>query len=200
MVNSKSRAITLLAALLIGAIVIVVSLSALGLFDPMPGGVQIWQQELDPIQVISQSSEVRWLHEELPQSPLSVRLTAGYDSGELDSAYGLVLGQGDENIAVMVSPLGYTAIRQQPSFTNSDETDYYLPWQTWPHVHTADEANELFVYLDGHTITVRLNREWLWEAGEIERVDRIGLIAESYGEDVLIDFHTAELTAVDSGK
>ena len=200
MVSSKSRAITLAAVLLLGSIVLIVSLSALGFFDPIAVGEPIWQQELDPMAVGPESTEVRWLKNDLPDSPLSVRLTASYDAGESDSAYGLLLGQEDKSTAVVVSPLGYAAVWQQPSSTDSETVNYYLPWQTWPHVQTGVESNELLVSLDGDQISVRVNGEWLWEAGEIERVDRIGIVGISYGGNVSIDFHSADLSAVEPGK
>lgn len=200
MVNSKSRIITLLATLLFGTIVLIVSLAALGFSDPITTAEPLWQKELNSMLILPESSEVRWLTEDIPSSPISVRLTAGYEAGESDSSYGLLLGQENDAVAVMVSPLGYVAIRQQPSSVDSGTVNYYLPWQTWPHVQTADQKNELLVYLDGDTITVRVNREWLWEENEIEHIERIGIIGESYGEEVSIDFQLAELSAVESGK
>ena len=185
--------------LLIGTVVLIVSLTALGFFDPIADGEPVWRTELGSMHIHPESAEVRRLMDDLPRSPISVRLTAAHESGEMDSSYGILLGQENGNIAVMISPLGYVAIWQQSSDAGFETKDYYLPWQTWPHVRTAGQTNEILVYLDGDTMTVRLNREWLWEESNIEPGEWIGIIGESYGGDASIDFHLAEISAVEAG-
>lgn len=199
MVGSKSRAINLLAMLLIGAVVLIVSLTALGSFDPTADGEPLWQTELGSIQILPDSTEVRPLMEDLPPYPLSVRLSAAHESGETDSAYGLLLGQKNGTVAIMVSPLGYVAIWRGSSDADFETKHYYLPWQTWPHVRTGDRKNEILVYLDGDKMTVRLNREWLWEGDNIDQAEWIGIVGESYGAETSLDFHLAEISAVEAG-
>lgn len=197
MARSKSRAITILALLVCCAILLIAAFSTLGYFDPTRQGKPIWSTELDPIQLQPKAIEMRWLREELPRSPLSILLTAGHGSGDPDSAYGLLLGQEDNNIAIMISPLGSIAITKYPAQQVSGAADHTLPWQTWPHVQTGDQPNDLLVYLEDDKISVRLNGEFLWAADDIEPVNRLGLIAASYGEEVTIDFQVAEISAVE---
>ena len=195
MVASKYRILTLLALLLIGTIILATSLIALGFFDPFAGEWPVWQRRLTSMQIPPQKREVRWLKEELPHLPFSIRLTAHYEKGELDSGYGLLLSQENGNIALMVSPLGYVAIWQEPISAGLKSEHFYLPWQTWPHVRTGDAVNEIMVVLEEDTMSVRVNREWLWEGQQIGNISRIGVIGESYGGESSISFQRAEILA-----
>lgn len=183
-----------MALFLFGAILLIALFSALGLFDPAQPGETVWKKELTPIRIRPESADQRWLIEELPSSPLSVRLIAGYDSGDLDSAYGLLFGQGDDSIAVMISPLGNVAVASHTAPEMSGAGGHYLPWQTWPHVRTGSQTNDLLVNLEDDTINIRLNGEFLWERNGIKPVNRIGLIGASYGEEVTIDYRLAEIS------
>jgi hypothetical protein len=200
MVTSKSRITTLLALFLIFSIVLGVFLIALGLFDPIEKDKPIWQKTLTPIRVTSQSIKVSWLKEALPQSPYSIRVTGNFDSGEMDSAFGLVLSQTNEHIVVLVSPLGYVSIWHAPSLANKNSRDYYLPWQTWPHISAGDSENEIYARVNGDKLSIRINREWLWDIDGIDQIDGFGIIGESFGEETTIDFHLAELSAIDTRK
>lgn len=200
MVTSKSRFVTLLSLLLISSIVLVASLSALSFFDPLAKEDPALQKPLKPMPISPESKEIRWLQENLPQPTLSVRVTAGYGSGDLDSAYGILLGQGNKYFAIMISPLGYVSIWEQSASTEGETEIYHIPWQTWPHIRTGDSQNEIFVNLDGDSLSVRINREWLWETRGVDRVDRVGIIGESYGGDVSIDFKLAEISGGNSAE
>ena len=196
-VISKSRLVTLLAFLLIGSITLVAFLLALGFSDPMANENQIWQASLSPMQIISGKRDILWLRENLPQPPFSVRITANHSSGDLDSAYGIVLDQENSKIAVMVSPLGYTSIWRESNTTNEIKEDIYLPWQSWPHIRTANEENEIYVSLVGDSMSVRVNRELLWEGSGIDSIYRIGVMGESFGDDAAIKFQSAEISAIE---
>ncbi len=200
MVISKERAISFLAILILCTIFLAVLLSLLGVFDPIPDGELIWQTGLDTMDVPPESSELVWLSEELPSVPLAIRLTAAYEDGEIDSGYGLILGQDEGIITVMISPLGYAAVSQQPDGAESGMLDFLLPWQTWPHIRTGEAANEILVILENDTMTVRVNREWLWEGKGIAAPRTAGVIGQSFGEKVAIDFQSAEISAVENSK
>jgi len=47
---------------------------------------------------------------------------------------------------------------------------------------------------------VRINREWFWEGANIEAIRAAGVIGESFGEAVIINFHSAEISAVESSQ
>lgn len=200
MVKSKSRAINLLAVLLLISLVLAVALSATGYLDPIKEGELIWQGSPGSLQIAPGSTEVRWLYDDLNQSPVAFRLSASLSAGEADSAYGLLLGQEDGAIAVLLSPLGYAAVSQQPYPANSGAKNFYLPWQTWPHVRRGEQENELYVVQDGNTLTVRVNREWLWEAQGIERITRMGIIGESFNDAAAVGFHSADISAPTSSE
>ncbi|MFN2161204.1 MAG: hypothetical protein ACK2UR_20330 [Candidatus Promineifilaceae bacterium] len=200
MVNSKPRAISFLALFIVCVVFLVALLSVLEVFDPLPDRELIWQEELQAMHVPPKSAEQRWLKEELPLAPLEIRLTAAYGGGEIDSGYGLILGQDEGSISIMISPLGYAAVSQQRNSDESGAVDFLMPWQTWPHIHTGDDINELLVYLDGDRMTVRINREWFWEGANIEAIRAAGVIGESFGEAVMINFHSAEISAVESSQ
>ena len=126
----------------------------------------------------------------LPSGRYSLRLTAAREDGETDIGYGLALGDENEYLAVAVSPLGYLSVWQK----SGAETDTILPWQTWPHVGRGLEPNE--IWLDSEEngrLTIRINREFLWE-GEIEPPSgQIGLIGESFGETAVVDFQAVRI-------
>jgi hypothetical protein len=200
MVVSKTRAVSFLARLILCTIFLIVLLSLLGVFDPLPDGELIWQTELNAMDVPPQSADLRWLNKELPSLPLGIQLTAAYGDGEIDSGYGLILGQDDGNITVMISPLGYAAVSQQPDGAESGKADSLLPWQPWPHIRAGEATNELLVTLENDIMTVRVNREWLWESEGIQAIRTVGIIGESFGEEVTIDFQSAEISVVDNNK
>jgi hypothetical protein len=197
-VISKSRILTSLALFLIVSISLLISLISFGSFDPIKDIEPVWQIELEPMQIPAKTSDFRWLKVELPQSPLSFRLKARYASGDLDSAYGIVLGREDEIIIVMVSPLGYVSIWQESAPLNSGPKEIYLPWQVWPHVMKDDLENEIYATLDKNQLSVYVNRERLWMSSEIKSADRIGIMGESFGGDATVDFELAEISVPDS--
>ena len=173
--------------------VLAIILIASGLFDPSPLGSQRWTTELAQMSLPRNSREIQWLDKDLPQSPFTIRLNAVRQSGERDIGYGLALGDQSAYLAVAVSPLGYLAIWEAAEEDAIIVDSYLLNWQTWPHVHTAGESNEIWLDISEDRAAVRINREWLWE-GEISAVTgSVGLLGESFGETAVIDFETVEL-------
>lgn len=172
--------------------VLAVILIASGVFDPAPLGSQRWTRNLSPMSVARDSREIQWLDEKLPQSPFTFRLNGAYQSGEVDSGYGLVLGDETAYLAVAVSPTGYLAIWEATEEDVTTADSYLLNWQTWPHVHSGSESNEIWLDVSGDRAAVRINREWLWE-GEISALTgNVGLLGESFGETAVIDFERVE--------
>jgi hypothetical protein len=194
---SKPRLVTLLAILLIGSIILAAFVLAVGFSDPIANENQIWQTSLAPMKISSGTRDIQWLRENLPQPPFSVRITASHASGDLDSAYGILLDQENSKIAVMVSPLGYTSIWRESNSTNEISEVIYLPWQSWPHVRTGNEENEIYISLIGDSMSVRVNRELLWEGSGIDSIYRIGIMGESFGEDAAIRFQLAEISSIE---
>lgn len=178
-------------AILLGAAVVVVLILS-GVFDPQPVGSLAWNAEPGKVRIAAGNRHIEWLADTpTPTLPpaYTLRLTAARSSGETDSAYGLAIGKADEMLVIAVSPLGYVNIEQggKP----------ILPWQTWPHVRTGEQSNEIWLDVRPSGImsqlTVRLNRELLW-SGELELSStEIGLAAESFGETAVINFQRLEL-------
>ena len=200
MVTSKSRILTLAALSLIGSIVLIVFLLSRGFFDPIAVDEPIWPKKFFLMRLPAQTEKLLWLPENLDQTPLSVRVIGNLESGDSDSAYGIVISQSDGEIMIMISPLGYISIWHESASINTDNKYFYLPWQTWPHVHTGNSENEIYVRLAGDTISVRVNRELLWETNEIDQVDHIGIMGVSFGDDTTINFRLPEISTIDTVK
>lgn len=174
------------------AVIILLILS--GVNDPKPNGALVVERPLFPQIVAPQAPRITWLEESIPAGDYSVRLMAVQEAGEtglgMDVGYGLVMGNDDAHVAVAVSPLGYLSVWQEMG----DEMQVIFPWQTWPHVGRDLAENEIWVDVDGNgRLSIRINREFLWE-GEIEPVSgQIGVIAESFGEAAIVDFQTLQI-------
>ena len=116
---SPRQAIRIVAAAVVILAAITVVLIAAGAFDPQPLGSLIQTDKLDR-QSLNETGErnsaipAPWFAEETPDS-FSVRLVAAYIDGELDSGYGLAVGDDSGRLVVALSPLGYAAIwRDRP--------------------------------------------------------------------------------------
>ena len=176
--------------------VFAILLIAGGAFDPQPFGPLNWQQELTPLTLPAQERVITWLPQELPNQPYSLRLLAARERGEADIAYGLVVGDEEAYLAVVVSPLGYLTVWQegkncQLSMVNCQLS--MMPWQTWPHVRTGEEANEIWLDVAGEQVSIRINRELLWEGQARGLGKQVGVIGESFGETAVVDFRTLKL-------
>jgi hypothetical protein len=179
-------------------------------FDPKPFG-QL-QEEVTPGEraLAAGKRQLDWLDMALPPEPFSLRLTAAHAGGERDIGYGIALGGAEANVVVAVSPLGYVAIWEQVD----GESVVQMPWQTWPHVHrdgghvpgTSEvpgasssqmrgegEPNELQLDVSEGQLSVRINRELLWEGEWRESASGVGLYLESFGEATRVDFRQLEL-------
>ncbi|MCA9917362.1 MAG: hypothetical protein KC445_05385 [Anaerolineales bacterium] len=173
-------------ASLLATAVLLIMLIATGLFDPKPVGK--WQTTL-PTQTVSveqTGQTIVWLDEMLPVGDFSVRGTAVYQSGNPDSGIGLALGSEDDAFIVALSPLGYVLVQQ------GDEA--LMPWQPWPHVQLNDAPNEIWIDMRGDQLTVRLNRELLWQGTHLLATRRFGLFGERFAaETAVYSFPTLEI-------
>ena len=208
-------AAVLLLALTVGAIGFI----SAGFFDPKPVGEITAELALKPQYVPGQTENIQWQNEPLPADDFSLRLTAAYQSGDLDSGYGLALGADESVLIVALSPLGYVTIHQleRPSTIVEDSADLnnmiangpsfsppkneglmadttILDWQPWPHVNQGTETNEIWLDKRGDTITIYINREHLW-TGPISPPpsSQIGLFTASFNKTTTIDFKTLEI-------
>lgn len=182
---------------LLASTVLAVLLIAAGAFDPKPFG-SLLQTDHPGRQVLTNGGETLYRQTPpwppaTPPSRYSVRLAAAYEGGEMDSAYGLAVGDSDNQVVIAVSPLGYVAVRAE---SDGDTPDYLFPWQTWPHVRTGTAENEIWVDVARHgsdsLITIRVNRELLWEA-EIDGAPAdIALWQATFGAPVTVDFRSLE--------
>lgn len=181
-------------ALVVGGVALV-ALIAGGAFDPRPLGLLV-AASAPGVHTLDGRGEALWPRESpLPSdSPAhSIRLTAAYAGGEIDSGYGLALGDEMRMLVVAVSPAGYVAIWEM---AGGSEPAYHLPWQTWPHARGDSAANEIWLDVertgDGATVTARVNRELLWR-GEIEALgEGASLWLGSFGGPVTVEFRSLE--------
>ncbi len=160
------------------AVLILILLIQFGLFDPKPIGALQWETAVPTHPY--QEQEIIWLTD-MPSSEFSVRATAVWQYGELDSQYGLVLGQPEDYVAVIVAPTGYTAVWQQTAQTTQD----HIQFSPWPHIKTENNPNEIWIDVEQDQVTVRVNRELLWQekigvGSETAVSSQIGILAQSF--------------------
>jgi len=176
--------------LVLGSAAVTLALIFLGVFDPKPLGTQAWSIQPGAVRVDEETQSINWL-DDAPDLPptYTLRLTAAHLNGEQDSSYGLIVGKRENPLIVAVSPLGYVTIKH--------EGKAILPWQTWPHVKTGSQANEIWLYVQpsGTTsqITIRLNRELLWSGEVALSGTEVGLMVESFEDTTTADFQHLEL-------
>jgi hypothetical protein len=183
------------AILILVAAVISIGLIAGGVFDPAPLGALQWELQERQLDVASQSREIAWLQEEVPEAAITIRAMGTLESGEEDIGYGLVWGDEQSYVAFAVSPLGYLALWEAMQSGDATMENYFLQWQTWPHVKEDHEPNEIWVDITGDHASVRVNREWLWEGDIGERTRRVGLLGESFAGSSVVNFSKVELFA-----
>lgn len=172
-----------------------IALILAGAFDPKPYGSLI---SVEPArrQTLSDANEADtplmapWA---APPERFSIRLTAAHAAGDLDSGYGLTLGDDAGWLVVALSPLGYVTVREEQAGVGSV---VHLPWQTWPHVRPGTAANEIWLDVengDGRAaVTVWINRELLWQGAVGVAPRQIGLYQTTFGEPVTMDFSRVE--------
>ncbi|MFO7662230.1 MAG: hypothetical protein R6X18_06500 [Chloroflexota bacterium] len=172
--NHSERLVQIAAIIILAIASVTIILIMGGVFDPKPAGPLRESTKLGQFS-LGQAGEVVLIQLESPfanhhPGSYSVRLTSEYVSGETDSGYGLVLGNEDERIFVAVSPLGEAAVWR---FSSTEEIDYQVAWQPWPHVRQGSIPNEIWLDVDGSEpnlqVTARINRELIWR-GSVEAI------------------------------
>ena len=184
------RWVRISAALLLIIIAVGIITISAGIFDPKPIGNLQNTYQLNPLSVDAGSSLTRWLDEPLVNGPGTIRLKAAYAQGEIDSSYGLAMGNNQDRVIVALSPAGYLTI-QRWSDNNGQTTEIsqILPWQTWPHVRLQNSENEIWVDIEKDFLTsIRINQELLWQEKIPLRGNQIGLTAQSFGGQTSFDF------------
>lgn len=174
-------------AYLLATAVFLIILIASGLFDPKPVGKLQTTLPATTLTVDKPGQTITWVDGSLPVSDFSLRGTAVYQSGNLDSGVGLALGDETSQFIVAVSPLGYALVQQNETAV--------LPWQPWPHVRLEDNPNEIWIDVQGEEITVRLNRELLWQGTGPLPTRNLGLFAEYFGETAVFSITSLEIFA-----
>ncbi len=175
-----------LASLLAAAVILIVLIIS-GVFDPKPVGKRQTTLPAAALTINQPGQTIRWLDAALPAGDFSVRGPAVLQSGSPDSGVGLALGRDAEAFVVAVSPLGYVLVQQAG--------EPVLPWQPWPHVRPDDTPNEIWIDVRGETITVRLNRELLWQGNYNLSTRSLGLFGEGFGETAGYSFPSLEIFA-----
>jgi len=186
--RAAGRVLRLAAAALALVVVALVLLSALGAFDPRPLG-PLFRSSYPGLLGLEGGGEFfQWQPSPFAALPArrSLRLTARHISGEMDSGYGLALGDGA--LTVAVSPLGEVAVWA----TTAEEKRYLLPWQPWPHVRTGAASNEIWLDIDATTNPARViawvNRERLWQGEIAPPSGEVAAWLGSYAGSVAVDF------------
>lgn len=173
-----------------------IALVAGGAFDPRPCGSLAHSDMPGRLALSGRGEVLERQRQPFAGTPwcYALRLSAAHATGEMDSGYGLALGDKTAAFVVAVSPLGEAAVWQTTA--GEDEPRYLMPWQPWPHVRPGIAANEIWLDVrddDGVTrVTARINRELLWE-GEVETMyPGVALWLGSFGGSVTVDFQTLD--------
>ncbi|MEW5986692.1 MAG: hypothetical protein AB1791_08670 [Chloroflexota bacterium] len=183
------------AVLLLLTAVLVISLVSAGVFDPKPVGRLSYQQSLAAETVPAQATLIEWAPVAHLPDAFTARLTAAYQRGNANVGYGLVVGGEKDYLAAAVSPFGYVAVWRQGGKQAGGLHYYSLPWQTWPHIRPADQTNEIQVDVQDSRVTVRVNRELLWQ-GEVALSGRqVGWLGQSFDEAAVVQFQELRLYA-----
>lgn len=169
--------------LLLGSITTIVLISA-GVFDPRPTGQLTGRRALGAQDIRAGETRLTWLPDIVSEDAFTVRLTATWAAGERDVGYGAAVGADGGYLAAAVSPLGYAAVWVE----QADQREMLLPWQPWPHVQKGSELNEVQIEVAGERVSVRVNRERLWEGERTIQGTRTGLVAQSFGGSSVINF------------
>jgi hypothetical protein len=182
----RQHATRFLGWLLFLAVVLAVVIVASGWFDPQPLGPLQWAaQPVAPPQAVAEPIII-WLERPLPPPPYTIRLTAAWQSGHPDSAYGLALGSADAYVLTAVTPTGYLL----PPTPNSQPP---LPILPWPHVNQLDAPNEIWLDVTADSVTIRTNGELYGQQRLTVPPGHIGLWGMSWAETAVIDFRHIEL-------
>ena len=181
-------------ALMLLSAVLIVTLVALGMFDPKPIGPNTVSRSLQRIRVDQDSAPTFWLEEAQPEGDFSIRISAHLAAGESDIGYGLALGGSQEALVFAISPLGYLTLWSQLRKNGTIRVEHYIPWRTWPHIQTGNEVNEIWLDVqDGRVTTIRVNSELLDSTPVSVPGGEIGLWSKTFGEPAEINFDRLEI-------
>ena len=171
-----------------------IALIAVGVFDPKPLGPISINRNLQSLVVDQESESTHWLVDIQPEDNYSIRLTAHKAKGESDIGYGLILGETEHMLIFAVSPLGYLSFWREVRENDRKIEEQYIPWRTWPHIHTGTDQNEIWLDIeDGLVTSIRINRELL-NADPVSVPGReIGLWLKTFGEPSEISFDKVEI-------
>ena len=188
------RGLTVITVLMPLSAVLLVTLVALGVFDPKPLGPLSVSQSLQRIRVDQDSEPTLWLEDVQPEGDFSIRVSARLAEGESDIGYGLVLGGSQEELIFALSPLGYLTFWRQLEKNGTLGEELYIPWRTWPHIHTGNEPNEIWLDVqDGRLTSIRVNSELLDYTPVSVPGEQIGLWSKTFGEPAEIGFDSLEI-------
>ena len=177
------RGLGLAAVLLLLLSVATIATISAGIVDPGPAGSPMARHTLAPQEIGAGEQSHAWIAR-VPAGAYTVRLTAAHAGGEPDSGYGLILGNDNGYFLAALSPLGYAAVWEQ----QGEVREMHLPWQPWPHVETSTTPNEIQVDVTGEAVTVRINRELLWQGRSSLTDPSAGIFLQSFGQAATVDF------------
>lgn len=199
--SNTARIINILAIIGLLAASVTIGMIWMGIFDPKPFGSLSERLPLN-VDVTVYKDYLHWIDPKPDNDTFTIRLEAKRIRGEEDLGYGLALGDQTRYLIVAVSPTGYATIDDIQSVnapivdagSNERSNREIFPWQTWPHVGKGDRVNEIWLDVErGKLVSIRLNRELLWE-GLIPLADtNIGLWAETYGQPGAVAFQQLEI-------
>jgi hypothetical protein len=106
---------------------------------------------------------------------------ARVSSDSTDDGYGIVIGNGDEWTAFLVSSDGYIGVMRYAD----DEWRDVLPWRQWPHVRRGGATNTLRIECRVTTCAFFVNDEVSAPVEVAQRREIIGLIAWRYAANAL---------------
>lgn len=173
---------------LLAAIAGILAISA-GLADPTPAVLPARSIPLEPVSLPATAEQLNWLVAESAAPYSAIRLTAAWESGDPDAAYGLALGDPNRYLAAAVSATGYVSLW----LYEGNRAHYLLPWQTWPHVRAGAAGNEIQIERQENEFIVRVNREQLWTGSHPILGTQVGVVAQSFNGPTTIRFERLQI-------
>lgn len=164
----------------IGLFICAIGLIAVGLFDPQPYTLNNTLNKMDERTItIPAEPHIEWQTDSLT-TPFSRRVTFQLPT-EPEIAVGVALNDGNKPLIISATNGGFVRI------VHGDEV--ILPEQTWPLASIdpyvrGGESAEFWVDVDENGVTVRINREMLWQGTMDERWTQWGIFSDGFGRKV----------------
>ena len=146
-------------------------------FDPRDGSIARGELQLHPARPDAPALAIH----ALPVPGFVVETQARAIAGSTDNGYGLVVGNGREQTAFLISGDGYFNVMRNAGAGWVD----VQPWRPWPHVRRGNAANTLRVECRAVSCIFYVNEEVTAQVETTRERNGIGLMTWRYAAEAL---------------